>query len=97
MDNFIESNSFNKKILKQVEINIKYKGYIERETSSAKRLKNLDNIYLRKNLDYFKIGGLTFEAQEKLSRIKPETLGQASRIAGISPSDISILMVYLKK
>ena len=95
--NFILSNSFDDSIMRQVEINIKYKGYIDREIDGAKRLESLENFTIKKDIDYFNIGGLTFEAREKLSRIKPETLGQASRIAGISPADISILMIYLKK
>jgi tRNA uridine 5-carboxymethylaminomethyl modification enzyme len=95
--NFIPSNNYDDSILKQVEINIKYTGYIERETSSAKKMVDLENFSIKKDIDYFKIGGLTFEAREKLSKIRPETLGQASRIAGISPADISILMIYLKR
>ncbi len=61
-----------------------------------KRMGKLEEFKIRKNIDYFKIKGLTFEAQEKLSKYLPETLGQASRIAGVSPADISILMVFLK-
>jgi tRNA uridine 5-carboxymethylaminomethyl modification enzyme len=95
--NFIPANNFDDNILRQVEINIKYKGYIEREINGAKKLESLENYTIKKDVDYFRIAGLTFEAREKLSRIKPETLGQASRIAGISPADISILMIYLKK
>ena len=94
---FIPFNSFDESILRQVEINTKYKGYIDREISSVKKMEDLENFNLKSDIDYFRIGGLTFEAREKLSRIKPETLGHASRIAGISPADISILMVHLKK
>ena len=82
--------------LKQTEINIKYKGYIEREMLAIERIRKLEEFRIRKNIDYFKIKGLTFEAQEKLSRYLPETLGQASRIAGVSPADISILMIFLR-
>jgi NAD/FAD-utilizing enzyme apparently involved in cell division len=85
------------KILEQVETYIKYKGYIDRELIGIKKLGTIENIRINEIFDYFKINGLTFEAREKLSKIKPETLGQASRIAGISPADISILMVALKK
>jgi tRNA uridine 5-carboxymethylaminomethyl modification enzyme len=85
------------KVLEQVETYIKYKGYIDRELIGIKKLENVENIALNINFDYFKINGLTFEAKEKLSKIKPETLGQASRIAGISPADISILMVAIKQ
>jgi len=85
------------KILEQVETYIKYKGYIDRELIGIKKLGTIENVRINEIFDYFKINGLTFEAREKLSKIKPETLGQASRIAGISPADISILMVALKK
>ncbi|MBM3709186.1 MAG: tRNA uridine-5-carboxymethylaminomethyl(34) synthesis enzyme MnmG [Actinobacteria bacterium] len=94
---FYQSNGFDKKTLEQVEINIKYKGYIEREILRVKRIAALEDFFIKKDIDYFKIKGITYEAQEKLSRIKPETLGQASRVAGISPADISVLMIYLKK
>ncbi len=85
------------KVLEQVETYIKYKGYIDRELTGIKKLDTVENIAININLDYSKINGLTFEAREKLSKIKPETLGQASRIAGISPADISILMVAIKQ
>jgi tRNA uridine 5-carboxymethylaminomethyl modification enzyme len=85
------------KVLEQVETYIKYKGYIDRELIGIKKLENIENIAININFDYLKINGLTFEAKEKLSKIKPETLGQASRIAGISPADISILMVAIKQ
>ncbi|MBM3700054.1 MAG: tRNA uridine-5-carboxymethylaminomethyl(34) synthesis enzyme MnmG [Actinobacteria bacterium] len=94
---FAQAEKFNDKIFKQAEINIKYKGYIERELSEARKLANIDNYYINNEIDYFKINGLTHEAKEKLTKTKPETLGQASRVAGVSPSDISILMIYLKQ
>ncbi|MGZ5470475.1 MAG: FAD-dependent oxidoreductase, partial [Nitrososphaeraceae archaeon] len=90
------SDNYDRDILEQTEINIKYKGYIERELLGIKRLGKLEEFKIRKNIDYFRIKGLTFEAQEKLTKYLPETLGQASRIAGVSPADISILMVFLK-
>ena len=93
---FCDSDGFDKKVLDQVEINIKYKGYIDREILRIKRFKSLESFYIKKDIDYFKINGITFEAREKLSKIRPETLGQASRIAGISPADLSVLMIYLK-
>ncbi len=89
-------DNYNNGILEQAEINIKYKGYIEREMLGIKRMGKLEEFKIRRNIDYFKIKGLTFEAQEKLSKYLPETLGQASRIAGVSPADISILMIFLK-
>jgi len=89
-------NNYDRKILKQAEIKIKYEGYINRQLSEIKKLESLEKYYLPRDLNYFKIVGLTYEAQEKLTKIKPNTLGQASRIAGISPADISILMLNLK-
>ena len=89
-------DNYGKDILEQTETYIKYKGYIERELLGIKRMGKLEEFKIRKNIDYFKIKGLTFEAQEKLSKYLPETLGQASRIAGVSPADISILMIFLK-
>ncbi len=89
-------NNYDRKILKQAEIKIKYEGYINRQLSEIKKLESLEKYYLSRDLNYFKIVGLTYEAQEKLTKIKPNTLGQASRIAGISPADISILMLNLK-
>jgi tRNA uridine 5-carboxymethylaminomethyl modification enzyme len=88
--------NLDKDIFEQTEINIKYKGYIERELLGIKRMGKLEELKIRKNINYFKIKGLTFEAQEKLTKYLPETLGQASRIAGVSPADIAILMVFLK-
>ena len=92
----IYGDNYDKTILEQTETHIKYKGYIERELLGIKRMGKLEEFGIRKNIDYFKIKGLTFEAREKLSKYLPETLGQASRIAGVSPADISILMIFLK-
>jgi len=83
-------------VLIQTEINIKYEGYILKQIEEIKKYANLEKIFLPQNIDYFKIKGLTFEAQDKLNSVKPDTLGQASRIAGVSPADISILLINLK-
>lgn len=91
------NNGSSNEILKQVEINIKYKGYIDRELINIRRLSNIENYSIKKDTNYFDIKGLKYETQEKLSNIRPDTLGQASRVAGISPADISILMIYLKQ
>jgi tRNA uridine 5-carboxymethylaminomethyl modification enzyme len=82
-------------ILEEAEILIKYDGYIEKEGELARKLERLEAVTLKENFDYNKLTALSFEAREKLSRIKPRSLGQASRIAGVSPADISILIVYL--
>jgi tRNA uridine 5-carboxymethylaminomethyl modification enzyme len=82
-------------ILQEAEIMVKYEGYIEKEHELAQKLERLESVNLSENFNYKGITALSFEAREKLARIKPRTLGQASRIAGVSPADISILMVQL--
>ncbi len=82
-------------VMEETEIRIKYEGYIQREADMANKLERLDSITLREDFNYQKLTSLSFEAREKLSSIKPRTLGQASRISGVSPSDISVLLVYL--
>ena len=82
-------------IIEAAEIQIKYRGYIEREQRFAERLSHLDNITLRGKLDYESLTQISIEARQKLVRIDPETLGQASRIPGISPSDINVLLLLL--
>jgi tRNA uridine 5-carboxymethylaminomethyl modification enzyme len=84
-----------RELLEQVEILVKYSGYIERERKLADRLKNLDHIQLRDDLDYNMLKSLSYEAREKLSDIRPTNLGQASRVSGVSPADISVILVYL--
>jgi tRNA uridine 5-carboxymethylaminomethyl modification enzyme len=84
-------------VLKQVEIEIKYKGYINRQLTEIKKLSGIEKYILPQAFDYFSISGLTYEAREKLSMVKPYTLGQASRIAGVSPADISVLIMVLKQ
>ncbi|MDR0559626.1 MAG: tRNA uridine-5-carboxymethylaminomethyl(34) synthesis enzyme MnmG [Prevotellaceae bacterium] len=81
-------------ILEAVEIFIKYEGYIEREQQIALKIQRLNEIKIPDTFDYLKLSSLSIESRQKLSRIKPKTLGQASRIPGVSPSDISILLVY---
>lgn len=84
-----------RELLEQIEISVKYSGYIEREKKLADRLKNLDHIKLKHDLDYYQLKSLSFEAREKLSKIKPTNLGQASRVSGVSPADISVILVHL--
>ena len=78
-----------------MEIKIKYAGYIERERMVADKIARLENIHLRVDFDYNSLKQLTSEARQKLSRIKPDTVGQASRIPGVSPADVNILLVLL--
>ena len=84
-------------VLEQVEIQIKYAGYIEKEHEMVKELANKEQIKLPESLDYDRIKSLSTEGRQKMKKIKPETLGQASRISGVSASDISVLMVFLKR
>jgi tRNA uridine 5-carboxymethylaminomethyl modification enzyme len=83
--------------LQQVEIEVKYAGFIQRQLRDVQRFRNLEAIRLPQNLDYSAVNGLSREIKEKLNRFKPLNLGQASRISGVTPAAISILMVYLKK
>ena len=82
-------------IVESTEINIKYKGYIEREKLAADKLRRLDNIRLTKDFDYNSVQSLSTEARQKLIRIQPNTIGEASRIPGVSPNDISVLLVLM--
>jgi tRNA uridine 5-carboxymethylaminomethyl modification enzyme len=82
-------------VYEQVEIQIKYAGYIEKEFEMVQEMKKQEDTLIPNGLDYNKINSLSSEGQQKMERIRPETLGQASRISGVSPSDVSVLMVYL--
>ena len=82
-------------IVESTEINIKYKGYIEREKLAADKLRRLDNIRLPKDFDYNSVQSLSTEARQKLIRIQPSTIGEASRIPGVSPNDVSVLLVLM--
>lgn len=84
-------------VQEQVNIQIKYEGYIKRQMLQVEQFKKLEQKYLREDLDYSKIKGLRIEAAQKLQQIKPRSIGQASRISGVSPSDISVLLVYLEQ
>lgn len=92
-----DENGINPEITEAAEVKIKYKGYIERERKLADKVLRLEDINIKGRFDYSKINQLSIEARQKLARINPETLAEASRIPGISPSDISILLVLLKR
>lgn len=92
---FVSSNSLDNEVLEQAEIQVKYSGYIEKEKVNANKLNRLESVKIPDNFDYKKLKSLSFEAREKLSAIKPVTISQASRISGVTPSDISVLLVYL--
>ncbi|MDA9826959.1 tRNA uridine-5-carboxymethylaminomethyl(34) synthesis enzyme MnmG [Flavobacteriaceae bacterium] len=92
---FLDKNKFKDDVLEQTEVQVKYSGYIEKEKANAEKLNNLENIKIPTKFDYSKVQSLSSEAIQKLSNIKPSTLSQASRISGVSPNDISVLMVYM--
>jgi tRNA uridine 5-carboxymethylaminomethyl modification enzyme len=81
--------------LEAAEINIKYRGYIERERLIADKMQRLENIRIKGRFDYSTLQSLSTEARQKLSKIDPETLAQASRIPGVSPSDVNVLLVLM--
>jgi len=93
IDEFL--SKFDEESIEQASIGIKYEGYINRERENAEKMKRIENIRLNEEFDYNSIKALSNEAKEKLKRIKPTSLGQASRISGVSPADISVLMVHL--
>lgn len=95
VEDFILDNNLDEEIIEQTEIHVKYSGYIEKEKNSADKLQRLENIKIPVNFNYHKILSISFEAREKLSRIQPATISQASRISGVSPSDVSVLLVYM--
>lgn len=90
----IGSSQRRKEIIDSVEIGVKYKGYIERETSIAEKIARLEDLKIPQGFDFDKVSGLTIECRQKLLRYKPTTIAQASRISGVSPADISVLLVY---
>ena len=95
--NVIELQEYNILDLKHVETEIKYKGYLQRQEIQINQLRKQEETVLPNDIDYFKIKGLRIEAQQKLDKIKPLNLGQASRISGVNPADIAVLTVFLKQ
>ena len=92
---YLDHNHFNIGVLEQTVVQVKYSGYIEKEKINAEKLNNLENIKIPTNFIYKKVHSLSSEAIQKLEKIKPTSLSQASRISGVSPNDISVLMVYM--
>lgn len=90
---FIADNEMNAEMIEEAEIQIKYKGYIEREKFIAEKLRRLENISIPSDFDFHSMNSLTIEARQKLSRIRPTTIGQASRIPGVSPADVNVLLI----
>ena len=102
IEDFLKINSIQEKLkefeqeaIEQAEIQIKYNGYIAREEETAQKLNKLEGIKIPENFNYSKLGAISSESREKLSTIQPKSIGQASRISGVSPSDINVLLVYM--
>jgi tRNA uridine 5-carboxymethylaminomethyl modification enzyme len=95
VEDYILANDLDNEIIEQTEIQIKYSGYIKKEKNNADKLHRLENIKIPINFDYTQIKSMSMEAREKLKNIQPATVSQASRISGVSPNDISVLLVYM--
>ncbi|MBE6196237.1 MAG: tRNA uridine-5-carboxymethylaminomethyl(34) synthesis enzyme MnmG [Rikenellaceae bacterium] len=93
LEKFLAENNFSEEVIEQAEIQIKYKGYIEREKLIAEKLRRLENIRIPADFDFHSLQALTIEARQKLTRIRPATIGQASRIPGVSPADVNVMLV----
>jgi tRNA uridine 5-carboxymethylaminomethyl modification enzyme len=92
---YIDANEVDLEILEQAEIQVKYSGYIEKERNNANKLTRLEDVKIPEDFDYDKIKSMSIEARQKLGKIRPITISQASRISGVSPSDISVLLIYM--
>ena len=86
-----------KAVCEQVEIQIKYEGYIKRQLAQVEAFKKMENKKMPEDICYDDINGLRIEARQKLEKLRPENLGQASRISGVSPADIAVLVIYLEQ
>lgn len=93
----LEGQELPDEVKEQVEIHVKYEGYIAKQMRQAEQFKKMEQRYIPKGIDYQSIKGLRLEARQKLEDIQPVSIGQASRISGVSPADISVLLVYLEK
>ncbi|RXG32971.1 tRNA uridine-5-carboxymethylaminomethyl(34) synthesis enzyme MnmG [Leeuwenhoekiella marinoflava] len=92
---YVAEHNLDIEVLEQAEIRIKYSGYIAKEKANADKLQRLENIKIPADFDYTKLKSLSYEAREKLTKIQPTTISQASRVSGVSPSDISVMLVYM--
>lgn len=93
----VDRPNIDRNIFEQVEIEIKYEGYINKQLEQVEKMRKLEKKKLPENVDYTTVTGLRLEAQEKLNKVKPENIGQASRISGVSPADISVLLIWLNQ
>ena len=95
LNDFVSKHNIGHDAIEQVEIHLKYSGYIEKEKNNADKLNRLENVMIPSTFNYQKVQSISFEAREKLMKIQPTSISQASRISGVSPSDISVLLVYM--
>ena len=95
LKSFFQNNIKDQEAIEQAEIQVKYSGYIQKEQENVEKFNRLESITIPTNFDFTKIKSISSEGREKLTKIKPVTIGQASRISGVSPSDISVLLVYM--
>lgn len=95
VENYIQQNDLDREVIEQAEIQVKYSGYISKEKNNADKLTRLEYVKIPLDFDYSQIKSMSFEAREKLKKIQPTTVSQASRISGVSPNDISVLLVYM--
>ena len=95
VEQYIQEHNLDNEVIEQTEIQVKYSGYIAKEKNNADKLNRLENLKIPKDFDYSKIKSMSFEAREKLKKIQPTSISQASRISGVSPNDISVLLVYM--
>ena len=92
---YVAEHNLDREVVEQAEIQVKYSGYIEKERNNADKLNRLEDVKIPENFDYDKIKSLSFEAREKMKKIRPVTISQASRISGVSPSDVSVLLIHM--
>jgi len=95
VEKYISDNNLDTEVVVQAEIQIKYSGYISKEKNNADKLTRLEYVKIPANFDYAQIKSMSIEARQKLEKIQPTTVSQASRISGVSPNDISVLLVYM--
>lgn len=95
VENYIQKHELDNEVIEQTEIQVKYSGYIDKEKNNADKLNRLENIKIPPNFNYSKIKSMSHEAREKLNKIQPSSISQASRISGVSPNDVSVLLVYM--
>jgi tRNA uridine 5-carboxymethylaminomethyl modification enzyme len=92
---YIEEHDLDQEVVEQAEIQVKYSGYIEKEKNNADKLTRLEDMIIPDNFNFDIIQSISIEAKQKLNKIRPRTIAQASRISGVSPSDVSVLLIYM--